>query len=297
MPPMFDMEPGVITQLAPDLRRILAPNPSALTGPGTNSYILGKGKVAVIDPGPDLEPHFQALLQAVEGEVVEAVIITHSHVDHSAMARRFASAVKAPILAFGDAMAGQNPHLASLGDVGGGEGNDLSFSPDRCVTDGEIIEGTGWRLEVIHTPGHLGNHICLGWEDALMSGDQVMGWATSVVSPPEGDMTAYMTSLDRLSRYGAKRLYPGHGPEILDGPARISELTLHRRGRESQILSALSQESGTAFELAKRIYEGLSPTLLPAAARNVLSHLLDLEVRGLARLQSGSRIKGIWAST
>lgn len=281
--------------LEPGLRRVLAPNPSPLTGPGTNSYIVGEGRVALIDPGPGVDAHFQALLDALApGERVEMIVVTHAHHDHSELAARLGAHVAAPVVAFGDARAGLNPAFAALGELGGGEGADHGFRPDETVADGAVLHGPDWRLEVVHTPGHFGNHICLSWGEAVFSGDQAMGWSTSIVSPPDGDMTAYMASLDRLGGLGARRLYPGHGAEVADGPARLRELIAHRRGREAQIVAALAQGGGTATDLAARIYTDVPAGLLPAATRNVFAHLLDLEARSLARTTGTSRLAAHW---
>lgn len=281
--------------LEPGVRRVLAPNPSPLTGPGTNSYILGEGRVALIDPGPDNDAHLDALLAALApGERVEMILVTHAHHDHSELAARLAARVAAPVVAFGDARAGLNPAFSGFGDLGGGEGADHGFRPDETVADGAVVHGPDWKLEVIHTPGHFGNHICLSWNEAMFSGDQAMGWATSIVSPPDGDMTAYMASMDRLIARAPDRLYPGHGAEVSDGMSRLHELVAHRRGREAQILAALAQGGGTASELATRIYTDIPPGLIPAATRNVIAHLLDLEARSRAIVSGPSRLTARW---
>lgn len=291
----FARHAGECQKIAPGLRRVLAPNPSALTGPGTNSYILGEGRVALIDPGPDDPRHLAALLAALApGETVDVIIATHAHLDHTALIPRLLDHIRVPVAGFGPATAGANPALADMGGLGGGEGLDHAFAPDLLLADGARIAGPDWALEAVHTPGHLGNHICLRWGDAIFSGDQAMGWATSIVSPPHGDMTDYMTSLERLIALAPGVLYPGHGPEIGNGMARLHELVAHRRGRESQILAALAQADGSAADLAARIYLELDPRLLPAAARNVLAHLVDLEARSLAFPGEGPRIESIW---
>ena len=274
----------MVDHLAPGLRRVLAPNPGPLTGPGTNSYIVGTGTVAVIDPGPDDPAHLAALEAALgPDERISHIVVTHAHRDHAPLARILGARQGAPVAAFGDARAGRNPAWDALGDLGGGEGVDSTFAPDLTLPDGAVIEGPDWRLQAIWTPGHMGNHICLRWGDAVFSGDHVMGWATSVVSPPDGDMAAYMASLDRLATLPARVFHPGHGAPVADPAARVADLIAHRRGREAQILAALTPRPQPIRQLTERVYADLSPTLIPAAERNVLAHLLDLCARGLAR--------------
>lgn len=278
------MQNRPITVLEPGLRLVLAPNPAPMTGRGTNTYLLGQGRVAVIDPGPALPDHLAAILSALDtGESVSHIFVTHSHLDHSPLARPLADATGAPILAFGDSRAGLSPRMAALAARGlaGGEGVDAGFAPDIAIADGETVEGQNWALRALHTPGHMGNHLCLDWGGRIFSGDHVMGWASSLVSPPDGDMGAYMASLDRLGRAGATRLYPGHGDPVADPAARIAQLAAHRRDREAQVLAALAQGPADAPALARRIYTDTPAALLPAAARNVLAHLIDLEDRKL----------------
>ncbi|MDR5651831.1 MBL fold metallo-hydrolase [Ruixingdingia sedimenti] len=271
---------GLCEWLAPGLRRVIAANPSAFTGWGTNSYILGEGAVTLIDPGPPDRAHHAALLAALApGERIARIVVTHSHLDHSPLARPLAEAARAPVLAFGATGAGD---MARIGDLGGGEGRDDGFVPDESLPDGAEIDLDGGPLRVLHTPGHFGNHICLEWGGMLFSGDHVMGWSTSIVSPPDGDMGAYMASLRRLQGQGFRRMFPGHGAPIEAPEARLAELIAHREGREAQILSALAERPADAATLAARIYRDIPPALLPAAARNVLAHLLDLADRGLA---------------
>jgi len=268
--------------LEPGLRRVLAPNPAPMTHTGTNTYILGAGQVAVIDPGPAMPDHLTAILAALApGEVVTHIFVTHSHADHSPLARPLSRATGAPVIAFGDAGAGRSPLMATLaaGGLTGGEGIDTEFRPDALLADGQTVASGGWSLRGIHTPGHLGNHICLAWGDRIFSGDHVMGWASSLVSPPDGDMGAYMRSLDRLAAEMAARLYPGHGAPVDDPAARIAFLSAHRRGREAQVLAALAEGAADAASLARRIYTDTPPALIPAAARNVLAHLIDLKDR------------------
>lgn len=278
--------PGKVQRLAPGLRVVLAPNPSPMTLHGTNSYILGEGRVAVIDPGPADPGHLAALLAALApGETVRHILVTHAHLDHSPLARPLAEATGAPVLGFGDATAGrsaQMERLAAAGGIEGGEGVDAGFVPDIALADGAEIAGAGFRLTALHTPGHFGNHLSFCWEDAIFCGDHVMGWASSLVSPPDGDMGAYMASLARLAGRGAARLYSGHGDPVDDAAGRIAELAAHRRAREAAIRAALCEGPAGAADLARRIYTDTPPALIRAASRNVLAHLLDLTERKLA---------------
>ncbi|WP_343078730.1 MBL fold metallo-hydrolase [Ostreiculturibacter nitratireducens] len=272
--------PGLPEVPEEGLRRVLAPNPSPMTFRGTNTYILGEGRVAVIDPGPALPAHYDAILAALRaGESVSHILVTHSHLDHSPLARPLAEATSAPIYAFGTSEAGRSElmrELAASGLAEGGEGVDRDFQPDETLSDGDEIGGSSWSLRALHTPGHFGNHLCFLWGDAAFSGDHVMGWATSLVSPPDGDMGAYMESLARLASCRARVLYPGHGSAIEDPAARMAYLAAHRRERESQILAALAKGPANAATLASRVYTETPPALLPAAARNVFAHLIDL---------------------
>lgn len=274
------------TALPGRLRRVLAQNPSPMTGPGTWTEIIGSGEVAVIDPGPALEPHLQAVLAALEpGERVAAILVTHAHLDHSGLAPALARATGAPLLAFGGAGDGRSPamrRLVTAGLQGGGEGLDPAFVPDRRLSDGEVIRGPDWALRALHTPGHLGSHLCFAWEEVLFSGDHVMGWAPSLVSPPDGDMGAYMASLDRLAAADWRLMLPAHGDPVGDPAARLAELTAHRRAREAQVAGALAAGPATLDQVTARVYRDLSPALLPAARRNALAHLIDLAERNLA---------------
>lgn len=264
--------------LAPGLRRVTAPNPSPMTFTGTQTYLVGEGRVCVIDPGPAIASHLGAILAALSpGERVANILVTHSHLDHSPLARPLAEATGAPIFAAGPSDWGRSPVMAALGEgVGGGEGVDLNFTPDEQVVEGDSIDG----LQVLETPGHMANHLSFAWGNALFSGDLVMGWSTSLVSPPDGDMTAFFASLETLKMRKDVIYYPGHGDPVTKPQARCSELITHRKTREAQILSALaSLGPANAETLAHKIYTDVAPTLLPAAARNVLAHLIDLHTR------------------
>ncbi|XDA99749.1 MBL fold metallo-hydrolase [Sulfitobacter sp. LCG007] len=280
LPEDFDPPAGLAQTLEPGLRRILAPNPSPMTWRGTNTYLLGLRDIAVVDPGPLLPAHLEAILAALTpSQRISHIIVTHSHLDHAPLARPLAERTGAPVLGFGDAEAGRSAimgELARSGLVGGGEGVDRDFAPDIALADGARIEGDDWQLEVLHTPGHMGNHICLAWADACLTADHVMGWASSLVSPPDGDLTDFMQSCDRLRARSWRVFHPGHGAPVTDPAGRLDWLVAHRRARETSILDALAENPGTARSLARRIYSDLSPALLPAAQRNVLAHLVDL---------------------
>lgn len=269
-------------ELAPRLSRLRAPNPGPLTGSGTNTYVLGAGPYVVIDPGPDLDAHLEAILADTSGDIA-AILVTHSHLDHTALVPRLKAACGAPVLGFGPSGAGQSAVMAGLSDLGGAEGADTDFTPDQRVTEGQVVTFAGETLIVHHTPGHFGNHICLAWEDALFSGDHVMGWATTLVSPPHGDLTDFMVSCEALAALPARCYYPGHGDPIEDGPDRVRDLIAHRRAREAQIRSVLVEGPATAREITERVYTDVSPALWPAAERNVLAHLIDLCTRKIAR--------------
>ncbi|MDX2485460.1 MAG: MBL fold metallo-hydrolase [Pseudodonghicola sp.] len=279
-PDDFDPTPGAPVRLADGLRRVLAPNPSPMTYRGTNTYLIGTRELAVIDPGPMSETHLEAVLAALEpGQSISHIIVTHSHLDHSPLARPLSERTGAPVIAFGGAEAGRSAimsELAAGGIAGGGEGIDRDFAPDRVVTDGEIIEGDDWSLEVIHTPGHLGNHIALGWGGMCFTADHVMGWASSLVSPPDGDLTDFMASCRRLRARNWEAFHPGHGAPVESPSGRLDWLIEHRLAREAEILHALETGAATARSLAERIYTETPPALLGAAERNVFAHLIDL---------------------
>jgi len=278
--------PGQEVSLQTGLSCVLAPNPSPMTGPGTNTYLLGTQSLAVIDPGPADDSHLEALLRVIRDRPVSHIIVTHSHLDHSPLAASLAQQVGAPVLAFGDSFAGRSEvmsRLATEGMTGGGEGLDVDFRPDQPVRDGDKINGDGWSLNVLHTPGHLANHISLQWQDVVFVGDVVMGWSTSLVSPPDGDMADFLTSCARLKDLGARVLYSGHGAPIADPAARLTEVIAHREARNDAILAALSDGPSDVPALVRQIYVGLMPGLEKAAGRNVFAHLIALTEAGKVR--------------
>jgi glyoxylase-like metal-dependent hydrolase (beta-lactamase superfamily II) len=262
---------------------VLAPNPSAFTFTGTQTHIVGTGEVAVIDPGPDLPEHVAALLAALEGESVSAILCTHTHRDHSPASRPLSRATGAPIVGC---------TALSIRDEGprADDEFDPDYAPDRVLADGEALQGPGWTLQAVHTPGHTSNHLCfaLAEERALFSGDHVMGWSTTIVSPPDGDMAAYMASLDRLLGRDDRIYYPAHGPAVETPQRLVQDLIAHRRQREEQILDLLRTGESGISAMVPAIYAGLDPRLHPAAARSVLAHLIDLQARGLV-IEEGDR--------
>ena len=274
---------GVPRDLDHGLRVILAPNPSPMTHWGTNTYLLGTRALAVIDPGPDDPAHLAAILGALgPGQSISHIFVTHAHLDHSPLAAPLSAATGAPVLAYGDAGAGRSAvmeRLAAAGGIGGGEGVDAGFAPDLVLRDGEVIAGDGWQITAHWTPGHFGNHMSFQAGGDVFSGDLVMGWASTLISPPDGDLAQFRAACARLAGLGAKRLLPGHGAPVSDPAARIGWLLAHRDAREAAILAALVDGPGCARSLARRIYTDTPPALLPAARRNVLAHLIDLMER------------------
>ena len=280
-------EPGRCTPLAPGLRIVRAADASAMRGPGTNSYLLGTGTVTLIDPGPDDPAHLRAILSGLGGgERITRIIVTHRHHDHSGNAAAARAATGAPVLAFAAPAPPAIPAWARAAHPGGGEGVDHAFTPDATLSDGAPLEAGGIAARVIHTPGHLDDHICIAWDGGLLTADHVMGWSTTLVSPPEGCMAAYMASLRRLLPLANRPFFPAHGAPIANPHARLTELIAHRQGREAAILAALTAPAPLDGIIA-RVYPDLAPHLHPAAARNVLAHLIDLAARGLVRPANG----------
>jgi len=267
-------EIGVEEPLMEGLSVVTAPNASPMTFTGTRSYILGDREVAIIDPGPNDPAHLAALQKALRGRTVSHVLVTHSHVDHSPLAHVFG----APVLAFGPSGAGMSDVMRSLQGLQGGEGIDADFAPDVTLADGDIVQGNGWQVEALHTPGHMSNHLCFAFEGGLFSGDHVMAWSTTLVSPPDGDLTQFMASLRKLQGRAEARYFAGHGPVLEDPQAMLAYQIAHRLEREAQILEALPNDIPA---ITAAVYKGLDSRLLPMAARNVFSHLIDLHQRGM----------------
>ncbi len=271
------MSANAVETLEPLVRRLLASNPSPFTFTGTQSFIVGRGEVAVIDPGPDLPEHVDALLAATAGEQVVAIVCTHTHRDHSPASHALAAATGAPIVGCAPlAMADDGPRAD--------DAFDFAYAPDRVLRDREQLAGSGWTLTAVATPGHTSNHLCFALEEtgALFSGDHVKGWSTTLVSPPDGDMADYMASLERLLGRDDRVYYPAHGPAVEKPQKWVRGLLGHRRQREGQILRELQRGVHGVPDMVARMYKGVDPRLHPAAARSVLAHLIDLEARGLA---------------
>ena len=267
-----------LEQVAPGIRRLLAPNPSAFTFTGTQTYVVGNREVAVIDPGPDDPVHVEGLIAALGSERVSAILVTHTHRDHSPASRPLADATGAPIIGCAPlAIPDDGPRAdASF---------DFDYAPDAVLADGGSVVGDDWTLEAVATPGHTSNHLCfaLPAHKALFTGDHVMGWSTTIVSPPDGDMAAYMASLDKLLARDDAVYYPTHGPAVDNPHDHVRALIAHRRGREAQILEQLEAGQGDIAAMVPDLYADTDPRLFPAAARSVLAHLIDLESRGRVR--------------
>jgi glyoxylase-like metal-dependent hydrolase (beta-lactamase superfamily II) len=274
-------EYGQCDQVSPMIRRVVANNPGPFTFTGTGTYIVGRGKVAVIDPGPDQPEHLEAILAAVAGETVTHILVTHHHSDHSPLAGPLKAATGAPI--WGCAVA--SLETAADSTVKTEAGHDLSFRPDVSICEGAIIQGEGWTIEAIPTPGHTSNHICFALleENALFSGDHIMGWSTTVITPPDGDMGAYFRSLDSIRSRGFATLWPTHGPPVTEVDAFIGAYIAHRRQREAQVVKAVGDGLSTIGQMVPVLYADVDPRLHPAASRSVLAHLLDLAERGVVK--------------
>lgn len=260
--------------LEPGIARVLAHNPSAFTYYGTQTYIAGERELAVIDPGPNLSEHVEALLSAIGGRKVVAIMCTHTHRDHSPAARPLASVTGAPIV-------GCAPLALDAVGPRADESFDGDYQPDHVLKDGESIEVDGRELTAVATPGHTSNHLCFALGDAVFTGDHVMGWSTTVVFPPDGDMGAYMASLEKLRKRGDRVYYPAHGPAVTNPQQYVRHLAGHRLQREKQILRLVGERPREIPDIVANAYPGLDPRLVTAAGGSVLAHLLDLERRGL----------------
>jgi glyoxylase-like metal-dependent hydrolase (beta-lactamase superfamily II) len=263
-----------LEQLEPGIARLLAHNPSAFTYYGTQTYLIGEQEVAVIDPGPDLPEHIDALETAIAGRPVTAIMCTHTHRDHSPAARPLAERIGAPII-------GCAPLALETVGPRADASFDGDYAPARVLEDGNALEVDGERITAVATPGHTSNHLCFAYRGGLLSGDHVMGWSTTVVFPPDGDMADYMASLDKLRRREDRVYYPAHGPAVTNPRQYVRHLVGHRMQREKQILGLIAKQARTIMDIVANAYPALDPRLTVAAGGSVLAHLIDLERRGL----------------
>lgn len=269
-----------LEQLERGIARVLAHNPSAFTYYGTQTYIVGTDEVAVIDPGPDLPEHLDALEEAIGGRAVAAIMCTHTHRDHSPAARPLADRTGAPII-------GCAPLALETAGPRADASFDGDYAPDRVLSDSDTVKVDGDTIMAVATPGHTSNHLCFAYRSALFSGDHVMGWSTTVVFPPDGDMAAYMQSLDKLRQRDDRVYYPAHGPAVTNPQQYVRHLAGHRMQREKQILRLVTDSARPIPEIVANAYPGLDPRLVTAAGGSVLAHLLDLERRGVVEQQQG----------
>lgn len=288
----FQAPADAAQRLSPLVRRLVARNGGPFTFTGTCSYIVGEGEVAVIDPGPDDPAHVAALLDALRGESVSHIVVTHTHRDHSPAARALKAATGAPIV-------GCSPHRRSrelgLGETSAMEGSgDRAHVPDREMADGDAVSGPGWTLRALATPGHTANHLAfaLPEERTLFSGDHVMAWSTTIVAPPDGSMTDFMASLDKLRGRDETLYWPGHGGPVREPQRFVRALIHHRRQREISILNRLKAGDRDIPAIVAAVYPGIAPALTGAAALSVFAHLEDMVARGIAATEGAPRLEG-----
>jgi glyoxylase-like metal-dependent hydrolase (beta-lactamase superfamily II) len=274
-----------LEQVEPGIARVLAHNPSAFTYYGTQTYLVGTSEVAVIDPGPDLPEHVEALEEAIGGRPVVAIMCTHTHRDHSPASRPLTERTGAPII-------GCAPLALETVGPRADASFDGDYQPDRILADGEALEIDGSTITAVATPGHTSNHLCFAYEGALFSGDHVMGWSTTVVVPPDGDMAEYMRSLEKLRKREDRVYYPAHGPAVTNPQQYVRHLMGHRMQREKQILTLVGEKPRPIPDIVANAYPGLDPRLVPAAGGSVLAHLLDLERRGLVKREGDAWTTG-----
>jgi glyoxylase-like metal-dependent hydrolase (beta-lactamase superfamily II) len=290
----FPLKPGVVEEVMPGLRRILCDNPGPFSFTGTVCYIVGKGKVAVIDPGPDDAAHARTILDAVRGETVTHIFVTHTHMDHSPNVPGIKQATGASVYADG------NPLISRFiveGEKRTSEaGGDTSFVADVKLADGQVVEGDGWSLQAVATPGHASNHMAFAWREKkiLFSGDHVMGWSTSIVSPPDGSMLDYMASLEKLLHREEDLYFCGHGPQVPDARRYVRFLQRHRKAREESILHRLAKGPCDIPTIVRASYIGIDPRLVQAAGRSVFAHLEDLVARKVVATEGEPSIDGTY---
>jgi glyoxylase-like metal-dependent hydrolase (beta-lactamase superfamily II) len=290
----FDLLPDIPKEVAPGVRAVVANNPGPFTFKGTMSYIIGSGKVAILDPGPDDDAHVAALLDAVRGETVTHIFVTHTHRDHSPAVPKIKAATGATVYAEG-------PHRLArplfIGETRRLDASaDTAFRPDIALADGEVVSGDGWTLQAVTTPGHTANHMAYAFKerDLLFSGDHVMAWSTTIVAPPDGAMSDYMASLQKLAQRSEPTYLPGHGAPVRDAPRFVQHYIKHREGREASILHRLGKGAADVPTIVKAVYIGLDPRLAGAAGLSTLAHLEDLVARGVVITDGPPSISGTY---
>lgn len=281
-----DLQPGTVTEVGPGVRRVVAPNPGMMTGPGTNTYLIGSGDLALVDPGPDDDAHLEALLAAsgTPGTRLRWILVTHTHIDHSPLAARLKAATGAEVVAYGPAPVLPEHLEPDEGDgAKGRDAHERGFVPDRQMTDGDALEAADFRLAAVHTPGHASNHLCFDLDGLLFSGDHVMSGSTVVIAPPDGDMAEYLESLRKVRDRVPRAIAPGHGAVIADPRAVLDEYLAHRHAREAQVLAALGEAGAagaTPEALVSAIYVDVRPELQRVARYSVWAHLRKLADEG-----------------
>lgn len=292
----FDPEHGNAVNIADGIQRITAPNESAFTYKGTNTYILGNDQVAVIDPGPAIKNHFELLLETLKGRTVSHIVVTHTHMDHSPLASSLKEKTGAPIFAEGPHRNSRELHLGEINSLDAAA--DRDFKADVILKHGDIIEGKDWALETILTPGHTQNHACFAIKDTniLFSGDHVMSWATSIVAPPDGSMADYMNSLSIMMERKETIYFPGHGGRLEKAPEFVRALRAHRKMRETAVLSRIRAGDKTIPDIVKVIYKETDPRLHGAAGLSVFAHIEDLVQQGRVLCDGAPSLNSIYTS-
>jgi glyoxylase-like metal-dependent hydrolase (beta-lactamase superfamily II) len=290
----FSLEPDQVQEVVPGVRAIVADNPGPFTFKGTISYIVGRGQVAIIDPGPDDVGHVAALFDAVRDETVTHIFVTHTHRDHSPAAAKIKDATGAKVLAQGPHRPARPLHTGEIRRLDASV--DLDFRPDITLADGEIVNGKGWKLQAVATPGHTANHMAYAFKEAdlLFAGDHVMAWSTTIVAPPDGAMSDYMASLHKLAERNEPLYLSGHGAPVRDAPRYVQYLIRHRQAREASILHRLGKGAADIPTIVRAVYIGLDPRLFGAAALSVLAHLEELVARGTVVTEGPASIGGIY---
>jgi len=290
----LDLAPDTVDEPMFGVRRIMADNPGPFTFRGTLSYIVGRGKVAIVDPGPDDPVHIGAMLDAVRHETVTHIFVTHTHRDHSPAVPAIKAATGATVYAEGPHRAARSLHIGEHNPLDASA--DRDFRPDVALKDGEIVAGDGWTIEAVATPGHTANHMAYALKEhnALFAGDHVMAWSTSIVAPPDGAMSDYMASLAKLAKRRETIYFPGHGPAIKDAPRFVNYYILHRKAREASILYRLAKGETDIPTIVRTVYIGIDPRLTGAAGLSVLAHLEDLVTRGLVATDGQPAIDGVY---